>query len=61
MSYTYIKVYNGDAEEYKDSEDNKGNLVEEHSFTDGEEYLAMSFIVGLLDRAKHFDVRHWVN
>ncbi|MGI5404169.1 hypothetical protein ACQEVG_32905 [Streptomyces sp. CA-135486] len=60
MSYIEVFKYDGDAEEYRDDEpESVGERAERSkSFTDGEELDAASYVVDLLSRGVHFDVRH---
>lgn len=63
MSYIAIHVYEGDSEDFIDSEEAAtiGARVEERVFGDGEELEAASAIAGYVSERKHFDVRVWTN
>lgn len=63
MSYIAIHVYDGDSENYVDSEETAtiGARVVERVFDDGEELDAAVAIAGYLAERKHFDVRVWTN
>jgi hypothetical protein len=63
VSYIAIHVYNGDPEEFIDSEEAAtiGRRVVERVFDDGEELDAAAAIAGYVAERKHFDVRVWTN